>query len=227
LAAENPQNPSRKLHYSIAIPPLTRTILDSLFTVVFVFHDLPTMSAWYHKSGWRDLQKECLRFEDQQGTDPGQARWLGELKSYVDKIETLANINAEERSNPSKINWWPNPGKMKKHKGLSTARRDYLCYLNDWYYGEQSAMSHLSLPGALKRTGFFFMDDDQNRESVLENFRSYWVLTTIIVVLALLSEIDAELEFGLAEELKYVWCIVNAHWEVAKELYEFRYAQLL
>ena len=117
--------------------------------------------------------------------------------------------------------------KMKSHKGLSTRRRDYLCYLNDWYYGEQSAISHLSLAGALKRTGFFFMEDDDNRDSVLENFRSYWILMTIIIVLALLSEIEAELECDLAQKLKYVWCIVNSHWEVARELYEFRYAQLL
>jgi hypothetical protein len=36
--------------YLIVLPAVNRTILDSLFNVVFMLEDLETRSGWYHKS---------------------------------------------------------------------------------------------------------------------------------------------------------------------------------
>src|ERR1700679_274523 len=51
LSAEKPPNPARIPEYCLSVPPLNRTILDNLFTVMFVLEDLPARCEWYHKRG--------------------------------------------------------------------------------------------------------------------------------------------------------------------------------
>src|SRR5690348_10692932 len=41
VCADLPKDPARKIEYALALVPLARVILEAVFTVVFLFEDLP------------------------------------------------------------------------------------------------------------------------------------------------------------------------------------------
>jgi hypothetical protein len=43
----------RRLEFVYAVPPLTRTLLDSLLTIIFIFDNPDTHIRWYYAGGWR------------------------------------------------------------------------------------------------------------------------------------------------------------------------------
>src|SRR5437660_250343 len=61
LCAEKPPDPQRRLDYCVSVPPLNRTILDHLFTLVFILEDLPTRCCWYFKADWRETRLDLER----------------------------------------------------------------------------------------------------------------------------------------------------------------------
>ena len=76
------------LEISTAIPPLTRTILDSVFTMVHLF-DAPERNVrWYHASGWLDAKRSHARVEDRYGSDPRWRDWLAESARWVEEFRT-------------------------------------------------------------------------------------------------------------------------------------------
>jgi hypothetical protein len=228
LAAETPPIPSRKLEFGISVPPLARTILDSVFTVAFMFEDLPARWSWFMKSGWRNQRDELERFRAEYGNDSDWAEWLQENQDVLDWVKRDAGITSAEEIGPKLILWWPNPGKMPDHV-TDTRLRAHLRYINDWFYKELSAASHLSWTGFARQAAHLIKVPDAERDDVLKKYRSDAFLTTITLVLALLSEIQIACRFGdgLDVKLKYLWSIVAAYWGDADALYKRRYADLL
>jgi len=227
LCADKPENPFRKMEYSISVPPLVRTILDHVFTVVFLFQDLPERTIWYYKSGWRELHDEHQRMLKKYSSDPDWGEWFRKKEDLLKDIKKSWGITPEEEKDPKKIKWWPNPGQMKSHKNLSKDRRDYLTYLNDWYYRELSAASHLSWPGLASRASHLLNPNMEEQKRVLNKFRSDCAMRTITLIIALISEIQIECNYDdFAKRVKYLWGILNAYWGEAKEIYESRYEGL-
>lgn len=227
LCADPHPHPSVRPEFVVSVPPLARTVLDSLFTVVFLFEDLPVRMKWYLKSGWRELSQEHDRYRQTYGTDPAWSEWLSKQAAFVDQMKVDWQITPEEQANPSKITWWPNPGQMKGHKQTAQIRTDYLSYLNDWFYRELSADSHLSWPGLARRAMHFLNKNREQQDRDLGKFRSDCFTVTIALVLALLSEIQVELRYDLQERLKYIWGVLNPGFLMVRELYEYRYERLL
>jgi hypothetical protein len=60
LCVQDPPRLERKPEFALSAIPVVRSLLDSVFLLVFLFEDLPARSMWYPKSGWRE-----------------QADWLG------------------------------------------------------------------------------------------------------------------------------------------------------
>ncbi|HKE85610.1 MAG TPA: hypothetical protein VKB50_17735 [Vicinamibacterales bacterium] len=229
LAADTPQNPSRKLEFGISVLPLARTILDSVFTVAFLFEDLPTRWSWFLKSGWREQRNELERYRTEYGTDSDWTDWLQQNQELLDWLKTEAPITPAEEADATKlIRWWPNPGKMANQVTDTRLQAD-LRYLNDWFYREMSAASHLSWTGFAKQAGHLLKVPDAERDDTLKKYRSDGFFTAITLVLALLSEIQIACRFedGLDARLKYLWGIVAAYWGDADALYKRRYAELL
>ncbi len=228
LAADLPANSDRKLEFAISIPPLARTVLDSLFTIIFIFNDPQARIVWYHKSGWREFFEEHERYKATYSSDPKWADYLSWQETLVNYTRREWGITEEEANNPRRnISWWPNPGKMISDPDTSEERRVYLRYLNDWFYRSLSADSHLSWPGFARRSAFFLNQDEENRINLLKKYKSDAVMTTIALILSLLSEIESEFHFSRAERLKYIWNIISGFSGEAKELYELRYVNRL
>ncbi len=224
LCADRPKSVARKLEFAVSVPPLARTILDSVFNVVYLFDDLDHRLEWYHKSGWREAYEEYLRYRDRYGHDPAWKEYLGWQKAFADYAREQWDITDDEVSNVKSIQWWPNPGKMARDPHVSQDRRCYLRYLNDWFYKTLSADSHLSWPGFARRSGHFLNNDEEKRLNLLRKYKSDCVTGTISLVLSLLSEIECEFKFGRAQRLKEVWATLGEVVLETKELYEFRYA---
>lgn len=233
ICADKPPDPFRRVEYSTSVPPLNRTILDSIFTIVFILEDLRGRCDWYFKAGWRDEKLEFLRHRAEYGSQEAWKEWLAKFSAHCDTGVAELGISSTESSNPEGIERWPPPGQMvnyriKKGEELP-ASRQYLKYLNDWFYRDLSTQSHLGGLGLMKRGGFLLNYDrhDRETEARLQRFKHNQVGAALTLVLALASEIEAELKFGLAERARYVWAVLLDAIPLSKDLYDKRYASLL
>jgi len=237
ICADVPKDPDRKLSYAISVPPLNRTILDSVFTVVFMLEDLPSRCQWYHRAGWRALSEELNRYKGGYGDLPEWQTWLANLGKLVQDGISIYGITPQEVADPTTIKQWPNPGQMP-HYGVKRgvplpATRQFLVFLNDWCYRELSSQAHLSFEGVLKVGALLLRDTllgaqrDHLEETQLPRFKSSQLGRTLTLVLTLLSEIDAYFGFGSRQKLRYLWTILGSYCLESKEIYEKRYQALL
>lgn len=232
LCADKPPDPHRKLEYCLSIPPLNRTILDNLFTIIFVLEDLPARSLWYHKASWREEYIELARYRTEYGHLPEWQEWLHRLDKHVDVGIKLWSLSQQEIEQPSVIPRWPNPGAMVKYGLSETGQmppiRAFMKYLNDWFYADLSQQAHLGGAGLMKRASALALDrKDPERERSLTKNKYSWMGQSFALVLALASEVEAYFQFGLRDRINYVWHLTNSAIVVAKEMHDKRYAELL
>ena len=218
-------DPWQTRRFVTAAAPLTRSILDSLFALVYLFDDIRAKSDIFVKGGWREMCEETERMKREYGSTP---KWVEYLDERAKRMDIMQKARGMPPCGPetSKLPYWPTPGQMMRSNQLADERRKFLTYLNDWYYRELSSAAHLSFPGLIIRGSPLLIEDDSS-ETKLNVLRSYYLTQTICVVLALLSEVQIEAGFGFADRLKYVWRIVTEFFDDAKEIYEMRYAARL
>jgi hypothetical protein len=237
ICADKPRDPDRRPSYAISVPALNRTILDSLFTVVFMLEDLPARCQWYQKAGWRALSEELNRWRRDYGHLAEWKPWLGVLAKLVQDGIEIYGITPQEVANPGRIDRWPNPGRMPHYgakRGVPLpATRQFLIFLNDWCYRELSSQAHLSFDGLLRVGAPLLRDtllrdhEDDLEQSKLPLFKSAQVGRTLTLVLAVLSEIEAYFDFGSRQRIRYLWTILGSYCLESKEVYERRYQALL
>jgi hypothetical protein len=231
LSADD-RDSGRKLEHALATTPLVRTILDTLCNVLLLLDDLPVRADQYWKAGWREMAEQYLRLQVRYGADPDWSEWLVDFKDYIDRGVTAGIVTTEEvtatlnKVNPGRPAKWPTPGMMKQVSSFSEDRRDFIMFLDDWFYKELSQDSHLSLPGLIRRS-VLAGDDSKPRIAMMEKHRSDGVFTTVSIVLALISEIISEFRFELTDRALYLWHVLNPVCGDAKELYDRRYSALL
>ena len=233
ICADKPPDPFRRVEYGISVPPLNRTILESIFTTLFVLEDIPSRSKWFLKAAWREEKLELDRYVREYGGLEEWKVWLHRFSTHVEMGIRQIGISQNEVREPELIPRWPNPGSMVRYgikKGQKVPpNRMFLHYLNDWFYRDLSSQSHLDGLGLMKRAGFLLSDyrRDEGTLTKLQQFKHDQVGTAITLVLALVSEIEAKFRFGLAERAKYLWKIIVDSMPVAQEIHEKRYSQLL
>lgn len=213
----------QKLEFVTATPPLTRSILDALFALVFLFDDVPAKSEMFIKGGWREMCEESERMARDYGSNSKWQGYLTDRTAKMEEMRVLRNLPpcGEETK---KLPYWPYPGSMLRHNQLSDERKAYLQYLNDWYYKELSSADHLSFLGLIVRVTPLMRPEDDNVK--LNVLRSHFLESTLSLVVAILSEIQIEAGFEHAERLKYVWGILN-QLDNPRELYDLRYRDRL
>lgn len=205
-----------------AVSPLARTLLDSLFTVVFMFENPADRMSHYLRSGWREATEHHARLTARHGNEPEWTDWLAGYRKWIDAHDSDLGIGVAEKSNPQSVLWFPNPGKMMR-KATNPATRDLLGYLNDWFYRSLSADSHLSYIGLANRGGILAGASDAVQESV----RHLVFLTAVTLYVALLSEVI------VAARLPYETKRVHGMWQQllpypsAQELWQKRYEGVL
>lgn len=232
LSADIPPDPQRRLDFCLSVPPLNRTILDNLFTVMFLLEDLPSRCAWYYKAAWREQRLELDRYRAEYGHLPEWQDWLGRLTALTNLGVSMFGLTPEEVATPSSIASWPNPGAMVRHGMSQNApippNRAFMQYLNDWFYADLSQQAHLGGTGLMKRGSALLLspDDPQRNEALTKNKYS-WIGQNFAVTLALISEIEAYFRFGLRERINYLWGLVVHVIPVAEEVHAKRYHKLI
>lgn len=221
-----------KWEYTLCLPTVNRTLLDSLFNIVFMLEDLEPRSAWYHQSGWRETRLEYERYKGQYGGDQAWNRWFDGAKEILDKGVQHFGISSSELAGPPQKATWPNPGRMPNHGVDPNNRppdREFLAYLNDWFYREMSAESHLSFFGLAKLGALLLRHDlpEQYSEKIESDFypkhRAIQVSRTVILLLSLISEIEHHFNFGLSLRVLEIWGSLTVSVPEADEIFEKRY----
>ena len=223
LCTTSGDSPGRRQEFATAVPPLSRTILDSLFTVIFIFDDPVRNAAQYFKSGWRESHEDHLRLCHRHGTDPEWRHWLPRHARKVRGLGKDAGITATEKRNPRIVDRWPNPGRMASQT-KDARRRAFLQFLSDWFYKQLSRDAHLSYQGLVHRASH--LSDPARSDIGRERLQLYkWevILTSICMYTALLSEIAGQFGFDYeGRRLHDAWKVLGK-WPDAADLYKERY----
>lgn len=227
LIAEFPENPARKPEYVLSVPPLTRSILDALFTIVFLFGNLRERVDWYAKAGWKETLQEHERLSNEYADDPEWKEYLNAHKGLLNEVQTTANVTPEEVTDPSTVKRFPIPGQMIQESATDGDRQELLQYLYDWHYKVLSQDAHASLPGLARRATPLMPDfvDAPDRDWRLKKLRSDSLMASVTLLLAIVTELELQLKFGLSERIQYIWTIISNFSEDAKQLYERFYAR--
>jgi hypothetical protein len=69
--------------------------------------------------------------------------------------------------------------------------------------------------------------DDDGRPESLNKYRSDNFVISLSLLLSLLSEVEGELQLGLAQRLLYVWSLTSQHFGFVQEFFQKRYSTLL
>ncbi len=224
FCADEPKGEKPKSEYALSAPPLARTVLDALCTVIFLFEDLEARVTWYFKSGWREYAEEHQRLLEAYGADHQWTTFFLEHAAVVDNERIASSVTPQEQANPARlVPWWPIPGQMVSHNGTSQARRDYLKYLNDWFYRELSQDSHLSWRGLARRVAYLALPRDNASWDRVQKQKSDTMFTTIILLVAMLSEIEVALGYDRKDRIVGIWDTIIPFSKPAEELFNLHY----
>ena len=70
LGSDIPADERRLPEFCVSLPVLNRTILDSLFTILFILEEVPNRCAWFRESDWRESRLELERYVAEYGNLP-------------------------------------------------------------------------------------------------------------------------------------------------------------
>lgn len=228
ILADYPEDNARKASFCIAAFPIARTILDSLFSIVFLFDNPVENAKWYMRSSWREHREELDRFMERYSADPDFNEYIENRNKWLTESADEMLISKEERFQMTRIPYWPVGHQMIKHQKLSAPRKAFLEYLNKWFYGSLSSASHLSgprlIPAMLLLKG---MEGGGPLSLTFQRYKSEAMFTAITLQLAILSECISQLDLEYREKAKYLWVILGDYWPPTKEIYSNRYQSLL
>jgi hypothetical protein len=232
LAADTPEDPRRKLEFGLAAVPIVRSLLDLLFSIVFMREDLASHVVWYHRGGWRELKEEFDRYRSFYEGMPEWHDWLVRFEGALEGTRQMWKIPDTDAADPKKLPYWPIPSrivdpKRPLYKKLSEQGKQFLPFLYDWFYRELSATAHISAGGIFHYYGFLLLTREEGREQALLKLKSDVVFTTVTLVLAICTEVNHLCRYGRDTPLSFLWRVLVDYWEEAKDLFERRYEMLL
>jgi hypothetical protein len=233
LGGDVPPDPRRKPEFCATLPVLNRSLLDSLFSILFLLEDLPSRCEWFWEADWKETRLDLDRFTAEYGHAPDWQPWLKQLAEHCDNGLAHAKLTPTQAANPTSLRSWPNPGAMANH-GVSPNTslpplRAFMKYVNDYFYIDLSQQTHLGGWGMVKRAGFLIDEirSLEETEALMQKNRYAHIGQTVALVLSMASEIERHFNFGLKQEALFIWGVTVPTVTVAKELYEKRYRDLL
>jgi hypothetical protein len=206
-----------------ALSPLVRELLDQVFTLAFLFEDLPTRWIQFKKGGWRDLrrQNEVLHRHD------GDEIWRPFIEAndhLLGMLRRAAAITEQEETVGGTVRW-PNAGAMASQCPAGELK-DYLTHLDEWFYRELSQTSHAQFVGLLNEAPFLNVDrvtSGRSKFLFIEQKRALVAFRGIGLTLAVFSELDIALKLGLAGPLLSLWRKAVSVQPEILELFTMRY----
>lgn len=223
ISAPTPPDPDRRPELAVVVPALSRTILEGLFSLVFLLDSLEARTRQYYRGGWRELQDGHTRLKTAYGHLDDWMDWLARQKEMLDQLVSDAPITPAELSKPSSVDRWPTPGSMLRDPKLGKPAKEFLAYLYDWFYRDLSQAAHLTFPALSLLAAPFMVSPADTPEGALETLRSDWFVTSLILLLCHLSELEICFHLGRAEKLAYCWGMLVPDNVAVREVFDRRY----
>ena len=227
ILADSPPNPARKPVYALGVPPLIRTLADTLCSVVFLFGKASERTRIYFKSGWRELVEETERMRTAYGADVAWTEFFRQRDEAIAGLKVRAGITANEAANLHAIPRWPTPGRMIRNSDPAIDRKNYLQYIYDWYYKRLSQQAHLAWIGIAPTPLLLPALETEQSIRVLEIARTEHVMTSLTLMLAIITELELQLKVGLTDRAKFIWAILGSWDEDPKDFYTRFYEPIL
>lgn len=240
IIADIPKDPLRKPVYSFSIAPLSRTLFETLVTILFLLEDVPKYINLFMKTGYYQRRLDLAHSQKYYGTSAEWQQYINAQTKQIAKEEIEFNLSAQEIANPKKeIGLWPTPGQIlnglrKNHP--QSASIPFIEYVNSWLYRELSGLTHISSHGLIMN-GMYFSTDiakhlhgDRWEEVInfhLEYNRTKHIYIAITLMLAIVTEIELHFKYGHDKTAKYLWTFFGEHSGIVKEIYDTRYSSLL
>lgn len=239
IIADEPM-PERRPVFALSLPPLVRSLFEQLIAFIFLIQDIPTHIPWLLKTGYNEYRIQLDHIQKYHGTKDKWKPYIQELKDQLVLQEATGVMSTAEIKNPSQIGRWPTPGKMlqklEKLPNTSQQTLEYIAYLNSWLYRELSGQTHLNLSGILQRGVYFSTEEakrffgnnwEEERAEKLEEYKQNQIWLAIVLMLSIVSEIEAHFHFGRNEKARYLWAILIEYSDIALDFWEARYSTLL
>jgi hypothetical protein len=224
FCAERPEDPARRISFASSAPPLLRSLLDGIYTVVFIGEDVGERIQWYYRAGWREMREEYERHRVRYGGRADWDDWLRRNAEFLDATRVDWGVTADGAENLRAIQRWPTPPQMIRSGLVGAQSQAFFEYMEDWFYREFSQEDHLSLPGLIRRASTFLRaPDEQATENEWKKKRSDWFAYAVVLLLAFLAEIILLCGFDLKGRCAYLWGILREYSPMAAELFQERY----
>jgi hypothetical protein len=218
-----------KLEYGVATSPLARSLLELLFTVIFIREQPRTRVKWFHHSGWRELREMVDSLRERYGSKRKWKTKLVQLENSVEQLRVSHKVSKRATGDPRSIKWWPTAMQMldPKKNYLHKRSRCFLDYLT-LRYRTLSQDHHLSGAGLVRVYAKLLIDEkDARREPILRDLKNSNVILALATLLAIYTEINDICRFDRGKALAYCWCILMENRDEVRELYDLRYRSML
>ncbi|MDP3723812.1 MAG: hypothetical protein Q8R91_10015 [Candidatus Omnitrophota bacterium] len=217
----------RRVELASVASPIARSMLDGLFNVIYLGADPKRTIRDYRRAGWRELVEPHLRNQEKYGSLPEWNDWFAESRKLANSIGETEGLSDEDLKS---VRVWPIPSRMAadSKNELPKEIREFLQYLNDWFYRAYSQEAHLTWPGLAQRAFPFVRDLRRESEKErLAKYKSDHIYRAALLLLMTLSEVNTQLSLGTSTQLQYLWVLLSEYFLESKELYQLRYQKLL
>jgi len=219
---ETPPDPELGLTTS----PLVRSLLELLFTIIFIKEKPGPRVKWFHRAGWKELRRMSNELNIRYERDSAWENHLKELVNSVEKVRLVHRIPKRFAMDDTLIKRWPDGTKILKI-GLKKRTHRFVEHIS-LLYSTLSQDHHLSGGGIIRvYAKLLIPDDDDRRAPILKALKHRNALLAISILLAIYSEINDICKFNRGTKLAYCWDILVGHFEFANELHSLRYKAML
>jgi Family of unknown function (DUF5677) len=229
-------------YYSLTTPQLNRTLLEILFSFVYLLADFPTHSKMFYQAVLREkeekIQADKRNYSDQTEWQEYFRKQEAELAKLKEQFKVF-DLTTEEKTKLGDIannsNHFPKVGNIVKRLNQTDSVVKFLKYIQDLVYRELSSKTHLEPSGLidlsifyLNPNPFIYPNSFKSLEEELRDFKTKQVWISIGLIMCICSEIELNFEFKLKIELIKLWeKFIEGGNDFIKEVYEKRYKDLL
>jgi len=207
-----------EIKYSLCVPVLARNILHGLFNVIYIIDKPDERVREFYLCGLADEYKKYQRNVDRYLNIPNQKVWLDQ----INRKRNTFGFSWDEIKEQSR--WSSTRAMLKKIR--NPEKRRSAEYLYEWFYNDLSKDDHLTWSGLVK--GFPLIKTlNDNEKNIINKDKSGNIISSVIFLLSLLSEIQIAFKFNMNQDLRYIWTILNEVSGDSREIYRMRYSIML
>jgi hypothetical protein len=216
--------------FALLMAPVNRQLMDMFCSIVFMRDDFAARTLLYERAAFRAFKEEYKLYQTASIGLPEWKAFFIDQKTLLREIAKPLKITLAEKRNLDLIPRWKQPYKLSKQH---TKSQKFLQWMVKWLYNDTSAEAHVSGAGLFYVSPFLLADlSEEHIKHAIESrallqYHARHFSRTIMTVLAIATEIDAQYTLRNHATAAYIWRILIDHSPEAKEMYRERYETML